>query len=152
MRSGIRRGTQQRTCGMQRIRRSTFPARKVRLPRLDRKFDRCTNYAIIVFTLSRSIRNRRSTAIAVSQTQKHRTKAAPLIGMNACRHIKQCRRLVEMNYHGRRINTGTRKSEQETRTLSTLVSKRRFFVDEGSGPLKVTSTLKRSNGCVALIS
>jgi len=108
---------------MQRISQNTSPLRNVKLPRLDRKFDRRPNDAIITFTLSisRSIINRRSTAGDITLTQKHRQlvrhKSRPSIGMNVCRHTKQRKKLVEMSYHGLRINTGTRKSNRETRIL-----------------------------------
>ena len=123
MRSRIHCGTQQRTYGMQRIRQNTFPVRNVQLPRLNRQFDRCPNYAIIAFALSisRNIVNRPSTAGDTMLTQKHRQlvwhKSRPSLGMNVCRHTKQRKKLVKMSYHGLRINTGTRKSERKMRIL-----------------------------------
>jgi len=86
-----------------RRRQNTFPLRNVQLPRVDRKFDRCSNYAIITFTLSisRSVINRRSTAGDTTLTQEHRQlvwhKSRPSIGMNVRRHTKQRKKLVEMN-------------------------------------------------------
>jgi len=106
MRSRIRRGTQQRTYGMQWIRQNTFPVRNVQLPRLDRKFDRISNYAIIAFTfsISRNNVNKRCTARNTTLTQNDRQlvrhKSRPSIGMNVCRHNKQRKNLVEMSNHG----------------------------------------------------